>query len=81
VQSGHANQILRRKHLPDVYDGDIVIFSARPQDESNPSHLQYWRPYVAGDITMYPVDCGHHDMLTTKSLNTYGEQLRRVLEA
>jgi thioesterase domain-containing protein/acyl carrier protein len=81
VQSGHANQILRRKHLPDVYDGDIVIFSARPQDESNSSHLQYWRPYVAGDITVYPVDCGHHDMLTNKSLNTYGGQLGLLLDS
>jgi thioesterase domain-containing protein len=80
VQSGHANQIYRRKHLPDVFDGDMIIFSARHEIESNSSHLQYWRPYVAGDITMYSVDCGHHDMMTTESLNTYGEQLRLLLE-
>jgi len=81
VQSGHANQIYRRKHVPNVFDGDITIFSARTENPNDPTHLQYWRPYVAGDITIHPVDCGHHDMMTTESLNTYSQQLKRSLEA
>jgi thioesterase domain-containing protein/acyl carrier protein len=80
VQSGHANQIYLREYVPDVFDGDMIIFSARSGNESDSSHLQYWRPYVAGDITMYSVDCGHHDMMTTESLNIYGEQLKRSLD-
>jgi hypothetical protein len=48
---------------------------------SLPSHLQSWRPYVAGDITTYSVDCTHHEMLTTASLSMYGEQLKLSLEA
>ena len=43
--------------------------------------LQSWRPYVAGDIIAYSVDCTHHEMLTTKSLSLYGQQLKLALEA
>jgi thioesterase domain-containing protein/acyl carrier protein len=81
VQSGHANQVCRAEHVPDVFDGDMIIFSARSRNENDPSHLQNWRPYVAGDITVYPVDCGHHDMMTVESLDMYGEQLKLSLEA
>jgi hypothetical protein len=53
------------------------------RDESNRSSplLQRWRPYVTGDITEYSVDCKHQDLLTTESVNMYGEQLKVLLEA
>jgi amino acid adenylation domain-containing protein/non-ribosomal peptide synthase protein (TIGR01720 family) len=82
VKSGRANQVYLREHVPDVFDGDMVIFSAaRSDNENDPSHLQYWRAYVTGDIAVYSVDCGHHDMMTSESLDMYGEQLRGLLEA
>jgi len=81
VQSGHANQLYLREHEPDVFDGDMIIFSIRSENENDSSHPQYWRPYVAGDITVYSVDCGHHEMMTTESLGMYGEQLKLSLEA
>jgi thioesterase domain-containing protein len=81
VQNGHANQLYRAKHVPDVFDGDMIIFSARSRNENDPSHLQNWRSYVAGDITVYPVDCDHHDMMTAESLGMYGQQLKHSLEA
>jgi amino acid adenylation domain-containing protein len=81
VQSGHANQSYLREHVPDVFDGDMTIFSTRSENENDSAHLQNWRPYVAGDITVYTVDCGHHEMMTTASLDMYGEQLKLSLEA
>jgi thioesterase domain-containing protein len=80
VQRGHANQIYIRQHVPDVFDGDMIIFSARSENENDSSRLQYWRPYVAGDITIYSVDCEHDEMMTTESLNMYGDQLKLLLE-
>jgi len=81
VQSGHANQIYLLEHVPDVFDGDVIIFSAaRSEHQNDSSHLQNWRPYVAGDITLYPVDCGHDEMMTPESLDMYGEQLKLSLE-
>ena len=82
VQSVTANQLYLQEHVPDVFDGDMVIFSAaRSGNENDSSHLQSWRPYVAGDITTHSVDCTHHEMLTTASLSMYGEQLKLSLEA
>ncbi len=81
VRTGHANQLYLAKHEPDVFDGDMIIFAARSRNENDPSHLQNWRPYVAGDITVHPVDCGHYDMMTAASLGMYGEQLKLSLEA
>ena len=82
VQSVNANQLYLSEHVPDVFDGDMVIFSAaRSGNENDSSHLQSWRPYVAGDITVYSVDCTHHEMMTTGSLSMYGQQLKLSLEA
>ncbi len=82
VQSAHADQFYHLEHVPDVFDGDMVIFSAaRSGNENDSSPLQSWRPYVAGDITVYSVDCTHNEMMTTGSLSIYGEQLKLALEA
>ncbi len=79
VQSAHANQFYLSEHVPDVFDGDVVIFSAA-QSENGSSHVHKWRPYVAGDITAYSVDCTHNDMMSSGCLSTYGEQLKVTLE-
>ena len=80
VQSVTANQLYLQEHVPDVFDGDMVIFSAaRSRNGTGSSDLKSWRPYVAGDITTYSVDCTHHEMLTTASLSLYGEQLKLSL--
>ena len=51
VQS-NVNQSHLLKHVPDAFDGDMVIFSAaRTEGDRDPSLLPSWRPYVAGDIT------------------------------
>jgi thioesterase domain-containing protein/acyl carrier protein len=82
AQSAHADQFYHLEHVPDVFDGDMVIFSAAPsRNDNDSSHLQSWRPYVAGDITVYSVDCTHNEMMTTGSLSIYGEQLKRALVA
>jgi thioesterase domain-containing protein/acyl carrier protein len=79
IKNSHANQFYLLEHVPDVFDGDMVLFSAaRNECDSDSSHLQSWRPYVAGDITTYSVDCTHDEMMG--SLSTYGEQLKLLLE-
>jgi hypothetical protein len=54
----------------------ITIFSA-VQDQSDLSWFlrQSWRPYITGDISVYPVDCTHSDLLTAESVSIYGDQL------
>jgi thioesterase domain-containing protein/acyl carrier protein len=82
VQSVTGNQLYLQEHVPDVFDGDMVVFSAaRSRNENDSSNPQSWRPYVAGDITTYSVDCTHFEMLSTESLSMYGQQLKLSLEA
>jgi thioesterase domain-containing protein len=82
VQNWQASVFLHSEHIPGVFDGDMVIFSAaRRESDRSSSLLQSWRPYVAGDITEYSIDCIHEDMVTAESLSLYGQQLKFSLEA
>jgi amino acid adenylation domain-containing protein len=80
VQNVNANQLYLLEHVPDVFDGDMVVFSAARSGNEKESQLQSWRPYVTGDITEYSVDCTHYEMLSIKSLRAYGKRLKLLLE-
>jgi thioesterase domain-containing protein len=76
------NRALQAAHEPGVWNGDIIVFSAEGDDsDSGSSPLEEWRPYVAGDITEFAVDCTHEEMLTAESLSLYGQQINFLLEA
>ena len=80
-QSVKLNELYLSEHVPSVFDGSMVIFSAaRSKSARDSSLLQSWRPYVAGDITVHSVDCVHHEMLSTESLSVYGKRLKLLLE-
>ena len=59
----------------------MAMWSYSPTNDDSLPDPQSWRPYVAGDIAVYSVDCGHNDMMTPGSLGMYGEQLKLSLEA
>ncbi|MEB3982900.1 amino acid adenylation domain-containing protein, partial [Mycobacterium sp. 663a-19] len=81
VKNLTMNQLHLQDFEPDVFDGDLVIFSAaRGVNGNGPPRPHVWRPYVTGDITVHSVDCTHHEMLTSASLSMYGGQLKRSLE-
>ncbi|BBZ13665.1 non-ribosomal peptide synthetase [Mycobacterium branderi] len=74
------NLALQRAHEPGVFDGDMILFSAAPDErDRSSSPLRSWRPYVSGGITEYSVDCRHEDMLSAESLSRYGQQLKLSL--
>ena len=75
------NRALQEAHEPGVWNGDVIVFSAgRDDSNSGSSVLEEWRPYVAGDITEFAIDCTHEEMLTAESLSLYGQQLKYSLE-
>jgi thioesterase domain-containing protein/acyl carrier protein len=81
INNINTNTALYRAYEPGVFDGDIIIFSAVwDENDSGSSGLQSWRPYIAGDITEYSVDCTHEDMLTAESVSLFGQQLKLSLE-
>ncbi|OBH58727.1 hypothetical protein A5686_23810 [Mycobacterium sp. E2479] len=79
VENYNSNGSHLREHVPGVFDGDVTIFSARRDEGNGSSDPRNWDPYVAGAITVYPVDCGHDDMMASESLALYGEQLKLAL--
>ena len=82
VQNLSSSMALHRAHEPGVFDGDAIIFSASP-DGGIPgsSPLDSWRPYVAGNLSEYSIDCRHEDMLTAESVSLYGQHLKGLLNA
>ncbi|MGC2652725.1 MAG: thioesterase domain-containing protein, partial [Mycobacterium sp.] len=82
VHNLNSSFALHRAHEPGVFDGDVIIFSALPDEKFRSSPpLESWRLYVAGHITEYWIDCRHEDMLTAESLSLYGQQLKFSLKA
>jgi thioesterase domain-containing protein/acyl carrier protein len=79
LQNLNTNLALYRDHEPGVLDGDITIFSAGGESDRSSFLLQSWRSYATGDITIYPVDCTHNEMLTSESASMYGPQLKHLL--
>src|SRR5690606_40479052 len=73
----NTNRGLYRDYQPEIYDGDMVVFTAVGETETGPSATESWRPYVTGDIAEYRVDCIHADMLTVESVRS---EERRVGE-
>ncbi|MGE2721092.1 amino acid adenylation domain-containing protein [Mycolicibacterium celeriflavum] len=82
VRNHNANELLLRNHVPDVYEGDVIIFAA-PQNEDDDGLCdpENWRPYVTGDLTVYPVDCAHDEMMAPASLAGYSQQLKLAIDA
>jgi thioesterase domain-containing protein len=52
-----------------------------PDENDRSWSAQSWRPFVAGEIIEYSVDCTHQEMLTAESVSWYGPQLKLLLES
>jgi thioesterase domain-containing protein len=72
-----TNHRLLRTFAPEVYDGDLVLFQASSREAS--ASVATWRPYVDGQIDVYAVSSGHHDMLSPEAVATIGPILSRRL--
>jgi thioesterase domain-containing protein/aryl carrier-like protein len=76
TSNARAGVELYREHEPGVFDGDVLVFSAeRAHGERGDALRQAWRPHVAGDVVVHPVDCTHDDMLTAQAIDGYAAQL------
>jgi thioesterase domain-containing protein/acyl carrier protein len=90
VENFNTNIAFYRDHEAGVLHGDVIMFSAERDDSDrgySPSLRsprsaflhRTWRPHVAGDIVVHPVDTTHQAMLTTDALSSYGRQLGQLL--
>ena len=80
VHNFDANIGFYRDHEAGVFHGDLVVFSAEQDESDRGAYLKRsWRPHVAGDIVVRPIDCTHQEMLTTDALSAYGRVFSQLL--
>jgi len=77
VDNMNSSIRLLSQHVPDIFHGDMTIFSEKRGDGSALQPM--WRPYVAGNITEHPVDSTHFEMLNPKPLTLFAQQLASYL--
>ncbi|WP_373140873.1 amino acid adenylation domain-containing protein, partial [Mycobacterium marinum] len=79
VANANTNLQLNAQHQPGIFAGRMVLFSAQPV-RSGADLQQRWRQYVAGEVTEYPVNCTHEELLNPAALKTFGDLIRAALD-
>ncbi|WP_261898893.1 thioesterase domain-containing protein, partial [Mycobacterium marinum] len=79
VANANTNLRLNAQHQPGIFAGRMVLFSAQPA-RSGADLQQCWRQYVAGEVTEYPVNCTHEELLNPAALKTFGDLIRAALD-
>jgi nonribosomal peptide synthetase DhbF len=70
-----------RTFLPQRYDGSLILFTATDSGSSAATMPEAWRPYISGEIVVYPIQCPHKDMLIrSESSAQIGQVLAGELE-
>ncbi|MFH8619524.1 amino acid adenylation domain-containing protein [Streptomyces sp. NPDC017979] len=74
------NVQLARTHVPDVFDGDVLFFSATHGRTGDLPTSKDWRPYVGGAIEDHAIPCQHSEMTQAGPLRDIGPILRAKLQ-
>ncbi|MBJ8343263.1 non-ribosomal peptide synthetase [Antrihabitans sp. YC2-6] len=76
-QSAH----MLARHDPEVFDGDLLFFTAAAEPDASGTAVDSWQPYVTGERENHDVDAGHDDMTTPSALADIAAVLDRRLRA
>ncbi|MFE5879253.1 amino acid adenylation domain-containing protein, partial [Rhodococcus sp. NPDC056506] len=76
-----TSQRITHQFVPQVYEGDLVIFPATGGDDTIPRErsTQEWGPLVTGRILEIPVGCGHNEMIEPAAMAVIGPEMARLL--
>jgi amino acid adenylation domain-containing protein/non-ribosomal peptide synthase protein (TIGR01720 family) len=76
-----TSQRITHQFVPQVYEGDLLIFLASGDDDTIPRDRspQEWSPLVTGRIVEVPVRCEHNEMIEPPAMAVIGPELARVL--
>lgn len=66
-------------YRPEVFDGDLVFFTAGKDRADHDAVAQTWRPYIAGDIHNMVVDARHLEMTHPYALSVVCPILERFM--
>jgi nonribosomal peptide synthetase DhbF len=68
------------RHRPEVFDGDLLLFTAGQDHPEHDALADTWRPYVGGDIHNVVVDARHLELSHPHALAVVGPVLERFME-
>jgi len=71
---------LSGEYSPQVFEGDMLFFTALRERAGTPSFAPEWSPYATGFITEYEIDCEHVDMMDEEPLGRIAGVLARYLD-
>ncbi|MEU8389533.1 amino acid adenylation domain-containing protein [Micromonospora sp. NPDC048843] len=70
---------LARRHEPDVYDGDLLFFTAAADGPDSVRRSRQWEAYVSGRLLRHDVDCSHHGFAQSRPLAQVADTLTMYL--
>jgi nonribosomal peptide synthetase DhbF len=73
-----TNTRLAMTFKPQRFRGDIALFVAMDSEARPP--IEAWKPHVAGEIKVYPIDCAHDNMMDPLPAAKIGGLLTRELD-
>jgi thioesterase domain-containing protein len=79
VDAGVNNIRMHREFVPEVFDGDVLFFTAARDRRADMPEPDSWRQHVTGSIQEVLVDCGHMDMTVPDSLKVVGTAVAGAL--
>jgi amino acid adenylation domain-containing protein len=69
------NAKLMNEHIPELYRGDALFFSATADKPARWPYEQAWRPHVSGRIEAHRIDCEHGAMTRAAPIAQIGSML------
>ncbi|WP_420881133.1 amino acid adenylation domain-containing protein, partial [Rhodococcus sp. (in: high G+C Gram-positive bacteria)] len=74
---------IMNRYAPDVFDGDLLFFTAGRGDGNTDSTSQHspqvWQPAITGRIREFTIDCEHNQMIEPEALSAIGPVLEEYL--
>jgi acyl transferase domain-containing protein/thioesterase domain-containing protein len=68
-------------YTPQVYDGQIIFFSAAERDRLNPPHPEYpWLPLAEAGIIVHEIPGNHYSMHDTPNVQVMAARLTQYIE-
>lgn len=64
---------LKQRFVPTVYVGNVSLFTATAEAARNVEPVAAaWKPYIDGEIRVYPIACAHRDMINPEGIALIG---------
>ena len=75
------NMNVRLRHVPELFDGDLLFFEAALDKPAHFPHPEAWTRYVTGLIETHQVRCEHGEMTRPEPLAEIATILAARLDA